>query len=294
MIIIQHNEEHALHFEEKNEEEGSAVVMFKHKLKKQRRYRIKSVSLQIGELPRLNEICIDRIGCKVHNISQLGAHFQVLCDVLSRHGDKLLVIRSPIQLKNNLRVPIDVRLIMPLALNKLNEEDYFNIISLPPLATVPLPITNSYFTSLQLRIAGYAWSERNEITIADEPKLIECPQKGYLGVSDIIPAKKSKIDSEPRSAFSTFKYSLLEFKDDTEKFFVKLYTFDPGLTIENYLCCSLEYQCSILQKNPFDGDEYQETDIRTYGVLDRGQSFHWLEAPPHSSLGVALKIPGYD
>ncbi|CAG9316922.1 unnamed protein product [Blepharisma stoltei] len=296
LIIIQHNEEHALHFEERDEVEGSAVTMFKHKLKKQRGYRIKSVSIQIGELPRLNDICIDRIGCKIYNIAQLGAHFHVLCDVLSRHGDKLLVIRSPIQLKNNLRVPIDVRLIMPLALNKLNEEDYFNIISIPPLATVPLPITNSYFTSLQLRISGFSWSERNEISHADEPKLIECPNKAYRGssVPDIQPAKKAKATESVvhRSAFASFKYSLLEFKDDTEKFFVKLYTFEPGLTVENYLCCPLEYQCIILNRR--EGMEFLETDIKTSGSLERGENFHWLEAPPYGSVGVALRIPGYD
>jgi len=289
LYYLENAEEHGLDFSEE-EAQGYPVNMFKLKLRAQKNYKVNSISLQIGELPKLREISIDRLGCKVYNIPQLGGHFQVLCDVMNRQGDKILVIRSPIQIKNNLKVPVDLRFGMPFSGSKKHTEDFYSIVNVPPQSTVPLPITNSYFRSLQLRITGYSWSEKHEASPVEEPFTIECPHKGFgsiPGLPDIISQRK-RHNSEPRSSYAVFKYCTHEFKEDTEKFFVKVFTLDPPLVMQNLLSCQLEYKLEARSQ------EMPPASLRSYGTLERGTDFEWVELPPNAKIGLSLRIAGFD
>jgi SHR-binding domain of vacuolar-sorting associated protein 13 len=274
-------EEESLDFEEVEEEQAAPVIMFKNNQKTRKAYRIKTISVKIGDQGKINDICIDKLGCKLYNIAQQGSHYQVICEVSSRHGDNVLTIRSPIQLKNLLREPIDIRLIFPLAQNKLNEEDYSSTINVPPLSTVPLPIGSSYFTEFQLRIRGYGWSSRKGINNPD-PIVIECPHKP-INSYDLQSSRKRENSDDIKIAFAVFKQSQVELKDDTEKFSVKLYSFESPFIIENCLCCDLEYQCVSYQ-----------TSNKAHGLLRRGESFNWLEITPHAKILLSLRITGYD
>ena len=248
-------------FEEIEENRSAPVILFKNNQKTRKAYRIKKITVKIGDLGKIKDICIDKLGCKLYNISQQGSHYQVICEVTSRHGDNLLTIRSPIQLKNLLREPIDIRLIFPLALNKLNDEDYSSTINVPPLSTVPLPIGSSYFTEFQLRIRGYGWSIRKENN-NPEPIVIGCPQKPFNSF-DIQNSKKRANSEEIKIAFAVFKLSQVELKDDSEKFSVKLYSFESPFIIENCLCCDLEYQCMS-----------EDNLNKAHGLLRRGETFN--------------------
>lgn len=281
MSYLGSGEEHSLDFEEVQAEQAAPVIMFKNNMKAQKAYRIKTVSIRIGDLGKIHDICIDKLGCKLYNISQQGSHFQVICEVSSRHGDNLLTIRSPTQLKNMLNDSVDIRLIYSLAQNKLNEEDYSSTIVLPPLSTVPLPIERSHFTEFQLKIKGYGWSVRKGINNPD-PIVIECPHKPMNSFEISNPRKRVNSD-DFKIAYTVFKLSQLELKDETEKFNMKLYTFEAPFIIENCLCCDVEYFCRV-----------QESEIKAHGLLARGDTFTCLEINPQANVSLALRIPGYD
>ena len=281
MSYLSNWEEHSLDFEEIQFEQEAPVIIFKNNMKTRKAYRIKTISIRIGDLAKIHDICIDKLGCKLYNISQQGSHYQVICEVSSRHGDNLLTIRSPIQLKNMLKEPLDIRLIYSLAQNKLNEEDYSSTISLPPMSTVPLHIERSHFTEFQLKIKGYGWSVRKGIN-HPEPLVIECPHKPMNSFE--LSNSRRRINSDDcKIAYAVFKLTQLELRDENEKFNMKVYTFESPFIIENCLCCDVEYFSRML-----------DSEIKAHGLLSRGDNFNCLEISPHASISLALRIPGYD
>ena len=84
-------------------------------------------------------------------------------------------------------------------------------------------------------------------------------------------------------AYSVFKQTQVELKDENEKFNIKMYIFEPPFTIENCLCCDLEYLCKV-----------QYSDIKAHGLLGRGEFFSCLEINPNADVSLALRIPGYE
>lgn len=304
IFVLNHNEEHPLDFGDESEEMGSAVGRFKHKLGVPKVYNLKTVTIQIGDMPRIDEVCLDRLGCQVLTVPS--SHFQVLCEVTSKHGDKILIVRSSIQIRNNLTVPISLRLVIPLAQSsKITDEDYFTVITAPPSTTIPLPITSSFFYSLQIRVAGYSWSDRIDLAAMDESLVIECRHKGHGMVgnlSDIWNSKKKEVTSEAKSAFVVLRTSLIEMKDDTERFFVKFMNFDPSFILENLLCCPVEFRSSLVDRKLSDEmmQEFRKSgvlslsSIKSTGILDRNESFEWLNIHPNDTIDMHLKISGYD
>lgn len=54
--------------------------------------------------------------------------------------------------------------------------------------------------------------------------IIECPNSNFIGTTHF---RGSPVRIEPKSAFFVAKFTRLEFKEETEKFFVKILSFDP-------------------------------------------------------------------
>ena len=290
-FILQQNEERALDFEEVNSEFESPLLRFKHGIKQSRESLLKAISLQVGQLPRIHEISVERVGCKVHDIPQMGSHIQILCDVVPRRGDKVLVIRSPFQVRNDLRYPIELRIVLPIAQGRY--EEFYVSIPVPPNESTPIPITNSYFTEFQVRMQGYGWSNRVEIAKLDDSVVIECPNKSISGMSDASIGRRK----EERSCFTVLSSRSHEIKDEDEVFFIKVLHFQPPVTIDNLLCTDLEFQCVQMLRRP--SEEVREEDYlmpgpcKLGGRLSKGESAHWMDIKPQDSLSLALKLPGY-
>ena len=275
-----HNlEENSLEFDEVEEEQQLApVIMFKNNMKAKKAYKAKKVTIKLAERLEISDICIDKLGSKVYNLSNKGSNYQVICEVTSRHGNNILTIKSPIFLKNSLKESIDIRLIFSMSQVRSNESQYSNNIPLPPMSQVPLPIDFLGFTEFQLKIKGFSWSQQKSINIS-EGSVIECMQVSLNSFD-----RNSIINREMhKTASAVLKVIQDEIKDDTEKFTAKVFNFEPPFTIENCLCCDLEYFCCV-----------ENSDIRVKGLLSRGDKFNCLEIHPSSTLTLALRIPGYE
>ena len=290
-FLLQQNEERSLDFEEISSEFESPLLRFKHGIKQSRESLLKTISLQVGQLPRIHDISVERVGCKVHDIPQMGSHIQILCDVIPRRGDKVLVIRSPFQVRNDLRFPIELRIVLPIAQGRY--EEFYVSIPVPPTESTPIPITNSYFTEFQVRMQGYGWSNRVEIGKLEESVVIECPNKSISGMSEV-PVGRRK---EERSCFVVLSSHSHEIKDEDEVFFIRVLHFQPPVTIDNLLCTDIEFQCMHMihrAREDLNNEEYIIPGIsKTAGRLSKGESAHWLDIKPQDSLNFSLKLPGY-
>lgn len=272
-------EENSLEFEEIEEEQQLApVIMFKNNMKARKAYKAKKVTIKLAERLEISDICIDKLGSKVYNLSYKGANYQVICEVTSRHGNNLLTIKSPVYLKNSLKEPIDIRLIFSFASQSRNESQYSNNIPLAPMSQVPLPIDFLGFTEFQLKIKGYSWSHQKSINV-QEPTIIECQQVSLNSYE-----KSNFKDKEMHKvASAVLKVYFDELKDDNDKFFARIFNFESPFIIENSLCCDLEYFCRV-----------EGSDVRPKGLLMRGEQFNCLEIHPSSVVSLALRIPGYE
>lgn len=275
-------EEQSLDFEEVEEESHLApVIMFKTNMKAKKAYKTKKLNLKLGEIVRLNDVCIDKLGSKVYGFNYKGNHYQIICEVTSRHGDNLLTVRSPISIKNMLKEPLDIRLIFPVIANRSSEDHYTNSVPLPPQSTVPLPIELLGFTDFQLKIKGYNWSSKRSINII-KPTVIECEQKPINSYDARISLRRDANEGHKRAS-AVLRVQQDEVKDENEKFYVKIYSFESPFVLENCLCCDLEYFCYV-----------QNSDVRPHGLLYRGETFNCLEIAPSAQVSLALRIPGYD
>ena len=88
------------------------------------------MNIQVKDLPKIKNIDIDRTGWKVFSVSRAGLRYQVICEVVYKQGANIVTVKSPIQLRNSLRLPLDVRIISPMMSSGVSQ-DYSIIINIP-------------------------------------------------------------------------------------------------------------------------------------------------------------------
>jgi hypothetical protein len=277
------------------DEQTSLVSSFRGQMKARRDLRNKSVSLQVDELPRINEISLDKQVPTVYPIFFHGHELGLICSLKVRHGERTLIVKSPIEIKNNLPLPIEVRLTMPL--HQSSREEYTESVSVEPMSSAPVPITSALFNSMKIRVLGFDWSERISST-PETPVQIVCPNKAW-GAS--VYRKDSVL--KPCSIVMNTRAQPLD------KIMTKCFEFDCGFTLQNLLCCDLEFAVyrhnrsidtplfSLPEQNmpKFDAHErlfYGECSYT--GRLFKGERYESLEVSAIEVVSIALRLPGYE
>lgn len=288
------NEEQLLDFSNLDEQ-TSLMRSYRGQMKAKRDLRNRSVALQVDELPRINGISLDKQGPTVYPMLFNGHELGLICSLKLRQGDKVMTVRSPIEIRNNLSIPIEVLLTLPLH-QKGYKEECTEVVAVEPHSSAPVPITIALFQSIKVRVHGFDWSQRIA-NPPDTPLQVLCPVK-----------KWGSSVSRKESGFNSCTIVMNVREQPLDNIVVRVYEFDSSFTLQNLLCTPLDFAIHrhnlsisdpILSIPEQQMQKYDLDDNLTYGdcvisQLDKGESYESIEVSAIEVVSLALKLPGYE
>ena len=268
MFSLNPDEERELSKEEQIED----ITKFR---RKKQVIKTRSIDIQVSDLAKIHGVSLEKPGRQVYNISRFSGHLHLICDIQSKQGDHLLLVQSPFQVQNNLDFSFEIRITLPLA---NSDEEYSFIINCPEESLVPLPITCSTFTAIQVRFFHCSWSMRLEPSFY-EPIIVECPKSIH---------RDSELDNA--TLFGVLRMV------QSENGFV--FCFDPPITFVNQLNRDVEFSCSKMDEDPQLLPVLNLQNL-ALGVntkteyLSPQETFNWCCIAPNITLALTLRLQDY-
>mmetsp|Transcript_7531 Transcript_7531/g.13999 ORF Transcript_7531/g.13999 Transcript_7531/m.13999 type:complete len:2958 (-) Transcript_7531:53-8926(-) len=286
------NEEQSLDFSNLDEQ-TSLLQSFRGQMKAKRDLRNSSVALQVDELPKITGISLDKHGPTIYPINFNGHELGLICSIKLRQGDKVMTVKSPVEIRNNLSIPIEVSLTLPLH-QKDYKEEYTEVIAVDPHSSAPVPITIALFQSLKVRVLGYDWSQKIRNS-PETPLEVLCPEKKWSS-------------SRKDTSVKTCSFVMNVAEQALDKIMLRVFEFDNSFSLNNLLCTELDfavYRHNLSVANPIHSMSDQalpkyETDAafvydNSYtGKLGKGETFESIEVRATEIVSLALKLPGYE